>query len=81
MKQGNRPQKPLLTSILLSNQAAGACLFVTSLLGWYLLAIQICASTGFPLPIPVGDFSRFWDKKANQAMEVKEERAGSIKEA
>lgn len=44
-------------------QAAGAFLFITALLGWYLLAIQICASTGFPLPLPVGDFTHLWEKK------------------
>lgn len=44
-------------------QAAGAFLFVTAMLGWYLLANQVLASTGFPFSLPVGDFTRFWEKK------------------
>lgn len=39
--------------------AAGACAFAVSLLGWYLLFIQLLASVDFPLNLPVGDLSRF----------------------
>lgn len=47
--------------IVVANQqtAAGALLFVTSLLGWYLFFVQLLASVDFPLNLPVGDTSRF----------------------
>jgi succinate-acetate transporter protein len=37
--------------------AAGALTFVTSLLGWYLLVVQLLHSVDFPLTLPVGDLS------------------------
>jgi hypothetical protein len=37
------------------------------MLGWYLLTIQIFSTTGINLPLPVGDLSHFWNKKANSA--------------
>ncbi|KIX95968.1 uncharacterized protein Z520_08223 [Fonsecaea multimorphosa CBS 102226] len=37
--------------------AAGAITFVTSLLGWYLLVVQLLLSVDFPLTLPVGDLS------------------------
>jgi uncharacterized protein len=36
---------------------AGALTFAVSLLGWYLLFIQLCAAVDFPLNLPVGDLS------------------------
>ena len=39
--------------------AAGGVTFVTSLLGWYLLLVQLLASVDFPLNLPVGDTSRY----------------------
>ncbi|RMD44087.1 hypothetical protein DV735_g944, partial [Chaetothyriales sp. CBS 134920] len=39
-------------------EAAGALAFVVSLLGWYLLFVQLLASVDFPLNLPVGDLSR-----------------------
>ncbi|OGM46599.1 protein alcS [Aspergillus bombycis] len=39
---------------------AGAALFVASLLGFYLLVVQLFEALGFPVNLPVGDLSRFW---------------------
>ncbi|KAE8396345.1 Protein alcS [Aspergillus alliaceus] len=39
---------------------AGAALFVASLLGFYLLVVQLFEALGFPITLPVGDLSRFW---------------------
>ena len=38
---------------------AGGLTFVVSLLGWYLLIVQLLASVDFPLNLPVGYLSRF----------------------
>ncbi|KAF4253100.1 hypothetical protein KXW98_006851 [Aspergillus fumigatus] len=45
--------------------AAGACLFVASMLGFYLLVAQLFDSVGLPVRLPVGDLSRFWDRRAS----------------
>ncbi|KAL1966040.1 hypothetical protein VTN77DRAFT_4980 [Rasamsonia byssochlamydoides] len=42
---------------------AGASLFVTGLLGWYLLIAQLFEAVGIPLNLPVGDMSRVWDRR------------------
>lgn len=39
--------------------AAGGMAFVVSILGWYLLFVQLLAAVDFPLNLPVGDLSRF----------------------
>merc|ERR1712113_1098433 len=39
----------------------GASLFVASLLGFYLLIVQLFGSMGFPINLPVGDLTRLWD--------------------
>ncbi|KOC12586.1 hypothetical protein AFLA70_278g001571, partial [Aspergillus flavus AF70] len=41
---------------------AGAALFVASLLGFYLLVVQLFEALGFPVNLPVGDLSRFWSR-------------------
>ncbi|KAB8266407.1 Protein alcS, partial [Aspergillus minisclerotigenes] len=41
---------------------AGAALFVASLLGFYLLVVQLFEALEFPVNLPVGDLSRFWGK-------------------
>lgn len=41
-------------------QAAGAFLFVATMMGWWLLTAQLFDSVGFPLSLPVGDLSSFW---------------------
>ncbi|EAW20839.1 transcriptional activator of ethanol catabolism AlcS [Aspergillus fischeri NRRL 181] len=45
--------------------AAGASLFVASMLGFYLLVAQLFDSVGLPVRLPVGDLSRLWDRRAS----------------
>ena len=45
-------------------QACGSVFFAVAILGWYLLLIQMLGVMGFSLPLPVGDFSGFWAKRA-----------------
>ncbi|KAK4629055.1 hypothetical protein CLAFUW4_07759 [Fulvia fulva] len=47
-------------------QGCGGCWFVTSLIALYLLFIQIMDSVGATLPLPVGDLTGFWIKRANR---------------
>ena len=44
-------------------QGAGASLFVASLLGFYLLIVQLFESIGFPCFLPVGDLAALWTRK------------------
>lgn len=44
-------------------KGAGASLFVASLLGFYLLIVQLFESIGFPCSLPVGDLATFWTRK------------------
>ncbi|KAJ5587837.1 uncharacterized protein N7459_003602 [Penicillium hispanicum] len=39
---------------------AGASLFVASLLGFYLLIVQLFDALGFPFNLPVGDLGQLW---------------------
>lgn len=48
------------------NHGCGGCWFVTSLIALYLLFIQIMDSVGATLPLPVGDLTGFWIKRANR---------------
>lgn len=41
-------------------QGAGASLFVSSLLGFYLLIVQLFEVMGFPFQLPVGDLGILW---------------------
>ncbi|CAG8055297.1 unnamed protein product [Penicillium salamii] len=41
---------------------AGGSLFVASLLGFYLLIVQLFESIGFPCFLPVGDLATLWDR-------------------
>lgn len=43
-------------------QGAGGSLFVASLLGFYLLIVQLFESIGFPCFLPVGDLATLWDR-------------------
>lgn len=43
-------------------KGAGASLFVASLLGFYLLIVQLFASMGFPFNLPVGDLATLWTR-------------------
>ncbi|KAL2847195.1 GPR1/FUN34/yaaH family-domain-containing protein [Aspergillus pseudoustus] len=48
-------------------KGAGACLFVASLLGFYLLIAQLFEAVGLPIVLPIGDLDRFWTRGANKA--------------
>lgn len=49
------------------NQAGGACVFVFSVAGWYLLFSIMLQSVDFPICLPVGDLStRFEGKSARE---------------
>lgn len=47
-------------------QGAGAALFVASLLGFYLLIVQLFEALGFPFQLPVGDLGALWTRKQNK---------------
>ncbi|KAJ5382202.1 GPR1/FUN34/yaaH protein [Penicillium concentricum] len=47
-------------------KGAGASLFVASLLGFYLLIVQLFESVGFPPFLPVGDLSTFWTRNQDK---------------
>ncbi|KAJ5970511.1 uncharacterized protein N7479_000429 [Penicillium vulpinum] len=47
-------------------KGAGAALFVASLLGFYLLIVQLFESVGIPPFLPIGDLSTFWDRNQNK---------------
>ena len=44
-------------------KAGGACAFVTTLCGWWIMLALTLGSTGMPVPIPLGDLSGFLAKK------------------
>jgi hypothetical protein len=44
-------------------QGTGASWFSISILGWYLLLIQLLSAMDIPLYLPVGDMTHFWNKK------------------
>lgn len=46
-------------------------------IGWYLLSLQMLRTVGFQLPLPVGDFSRFWDKKKKNSSRGSDGSEGS----
>lgn len=48
-----------LHTALKAQHAAGGMTFAVSMLGWYLVLVQLLASVDFPLNLPVGDLSRF----------------------
>jgi hypothetical protein len=48
----------MLVVLLTIYQGAGACAFVTSLSGWWILFAIMLAVLDFPFQIPVGDLSR-----------------------
>ncbi|KAJ5242807.1 uncharacterized protein N7469_001134 [Penicillium citrinum] len=47
-------------------KGAGAALFVASLLGFYLLIVQLFESLGFPFHLPVGDLAVLWNRRENK---------------
>lgn len=44
-------------------QGVGASWFGISILGWYLLLIQLLSTMGFQTSLPVGDLTHLWDRK------------------
>nr|DAA06458.1 TPA_inf: GPR1/FUN34/YaaH-class plasma membrane protein [Aspergillus oryzae] len=57
---------------------AGAALFVASLLGFYLLVVQLFEALGFPVNLPVGDLSRFWSRVEGRDSERDVEMVGDV---
>ncbi|CAI7580300.1 unnamed protein product [Penicillium pancosmium] len=47
-------------------KGAGASLFVASLLGFYLLIVQLFEALGFPFHLPVGDLGILWESRKNK---------------
>ncbi|CAK7273486.1 hypothetical protein SEPCBS119000_005681 [Sporothrix epigloea] len=52
-------------------KAGGALLFVAATLGWYLTVVIIAGEMRFPLPLPVGDLSRFWPSTDHELADEK----------
>ncbi|KAF9253759.1 hypothetical protein DTO013E5_2178 [Penicillium roqueforti] len=50
-------------------KGAGASLFVASLLGFYLLIVQLFGSIGFPCVLPVGDLAVLWTRNEDKERE------------
>ncbi|KAE8329401.1 GPR1/FUN34/yaaH family-domain-containing protein [Aspergillus sergii] len=57
---------------------AGAALFVASLLGFYLLVVQLFEALGFPVNLPVGDLSRLWGRGERRDSERDVEMVGDV---
>ncbi|KAF7617087.1 hypothetical protein AFLA_005135 [Aspergillus flavus NRRL3357] len=57
---------------------AGAALLVASLLGFYLLVVQLFEALGFPVNLPVGDLSRFWSRVEGRDSERDVEMVGDV---
>lgn len=55
-----------MLTLPISFQGAGGTLFVASLLGFYLLIVQLFESIGFPRFLPVGDLATVWDRGQKQ---------------
>lgn len=51
------PASPVTVDADIDIQGGGACLFVTSLAGWWILVALMLAVVDFPLSLPVGDLS------------------------
>ncbi|KAJ6118158.1 hypothetical protein N7471_014035 [Penicillium samsonianum] len=49
-------------------KGAGASLFVASLLGFYLLIVQLFESIGFPCFLPVGDLAALWTRNQDKGV-------------
>ncbi|KAJ5780267.1 hypothetical protein N7457_005427 [Penicillium paradoxum] len=47
-------------------KGAGASLFVATLLGLYLLIVQLFESLDFPFDLPIGDLSKAWTRNKNK---------------
>lgn len=60
IKQIRRMRKTRSNSTFL--KGAGAALFVASLLGFYLLIVQLFEAMGFPFHLPIGDLGMLWTR-------------------
>ncbi|CAI7675205.1 unnamed protein product [Penicillium manginii] len=59
-------------------KGAGASLFVASLLGFYLLIVQLFEALDFPFHLPVGDLGTLWEtckKKGNDRCDIEDPAA------
>ena len=52
-------------------KTGGALLFAAATLGWYITTIIIAGEMRFPLPLPVGDLSRFWPATNTELVDEK----------
>lgn len=50
-------------------KVAGGLCFACSLLGWYLLVVQLFVAVDFPLELPVGDLSGLFNGRSERAKE------------
>lgn len=69
-RQGKPISLPNLRKSIHTNslkQATGGFWFLTSLLLWYLLLIQLLAITGYEIQLPVGDLTRIAAARSKQA--------------
>lgn len=58
-----------IKTVLIVPQAAGALLFVVSILGWWIVVAMMAAEMRIGINIPIGDLSHFWaDTKAAEAV-------------
>lgn len=55
-----RSEKGRLQDLIRCSKGAGASLFVASLLGFYLLIVQLFDALAFPFNLPVGDLGNLW---------------------
>ncbi|KAJ5493626.1 GPR1/FUN34/yaaH protein [Penicillium fimorum] len=60
-------------------KGAGASLFVASLLGFYLLIVQLFECVGFPPFLPVGDLSTFWTRNQDKGDREDVERPATVR--
>lgn len=60
LSQACRYTESSLTALF--SQGAGAALFVASLLGFYLLIVQLFEVMRFPFHLPVGDLGVLWTR-------------------
>jgi len=57
---------------------AGASLFVASLLGFYLLIVQLFEAMGFPFYLPVGDLAKLWVRGLNKCEQRDVEESAAV---
>jgi hypothetical protein len=45
-------------------------IFVTGILSWYMTVVMMSAEMQFPIRLPVGDLSHYWDKAGRRTGEA-----------